>query len=448
MRLFNRRIQYAVGQGGFHAGKLEVDGKLDLRYVVDCGAMSAYAKRRNQCVDEYLDKEGERSVLDILFITHAHADHVNGVERLLDPVSGMQVKAIVMPLLSVVERLLCFAKTTDEDPRGASNRFYRDFTVDPVTAVSRFRPDQIILVESSGPDNGAPFSRDGDGLNPNQPDLKVWPEKNDSRSWKAVGKGVARSVGRGAARALPADTGAGKSKSDRAAQLASVIPDSVGFEYAVGADLKWLLAPYVDPGIKAETRAFLKALASQLGLSATELLDWLDDLRNVKTLVTKDVAKLVAAYKTLEKDLNVTSLIVYSGPTHGGCPRHIRIHHTRVRAGGRRAWHNDDGRVGWLGTGDAALKEKKRRDAFFNHYRRLLDLVHTFTLPHHGSEGNFDDSLLARIKPRHCVAAADHVRNWRHPGSTVVQSVASSGAILSVVTSAEVAQIEEAVFVG
>lgn len=435
MGLLNKRIQYAVGQGGFHAGELRADGEIELRYVVDCGAMSAYAKRRNQCIDEYLHREGAGTVLDVLFLTHAHADHVNGVERLLAPVSGMRVKAIVMPLLSVVERLLSFAKTTDDDPREASSPFYRDFTVDPVTAVSRFGPEHIILVESSGLDNGAPFSRDENGPNPDQPDPTVWPDANENRSWKPVGHGVARSL-------YPV-TGTGNSKRDRAALRASVIPDTVGFLYQA-VNRNWLLAPYVDPGVKAGTGAFLKALASQLSLSITKLLDWLNDPRNVKTLVTKDVAKLVAAYKAVGKDLNVTSLIVYSGPTHrDGAKHYIEIQNNSWYTSHWITWPRDTGKVGWVGTGDAALKGKKRRDAFFEHFHMLFDLVHTFTLPHHGSEANFHDSLLARIRPRHCVVAADHVPNWRHPGTSVVQSVASSGAILSVVTSAAASQIEE-----
>lgn len=429
MRLINRRIQYAVGQGGFHAGTLE-DGHKKLRYIVDCGSMSKYSESRNQCIDDYLKGEGQGVALDILFITHAHADHLNGIDRLLKPNSGMNVKTIVTPLLTVGERLLCFARTKDVDPREANKSFYQKFTVDPEQALSRFKPEQIIFVESSDGDDGAPFSRDDNGPNSEQNSTKVRTEEQGRRSWDFVGQDKPQQNGTEPQRLT--------------------IPDTVGFLFRAGGDdCKWLLATYVDPSIKARTKEFLEKLATQLSLKFEELLIKLEDTKYVKTLITQDVGKLVAAYKTLSKNLNVTSLIVYSGPIHVGCqPHFIKTHNfgSPMRHWVDWSYPNHEGRVGWLGTGDAELKQKNRREAFFKHFGKLLDLVYTFTLPHHGSEGSFDKSLLEKIKPRHCVVAADHMPNWRHPGTSVVQAVASAGSVLSVVTSAKIAQIEEMVF--
>jgi beta-lactamase superfamily II metal-dependent hydrolase len=105
-------------------------------------------------------------------------------------------------------------------------------------------------------------------------------------------------------------------------------------------------------------------------------------------------------------------------------------------------------KIGWLATGDADLKTKKRRAAFLRHYRKLLDHVVTLTIPHHGSEGNFDVELLTRVDPEFCVAAADSVGKWRHPGTNVVQAIASHGRFLSVVTSKEPSEVEEEVWIG
>src|SRR5450631_199285 len=52
---------------------------------------------------------GAKHPLDLL-ISHAHVDHLNGVERLLDKVNGLTVKTIVLPLLNVEVRLVAYAR--------------------------------------------------------------------------------------------------------------------------------------------------------------------------------------------------------------------------------------------------------------------------------------------------------------------------------------------------
>src|SRR3546814_14066652 len=80
----NNRIQRAVGQGFFHTATLAEDGNQRLRYIYDCGAKSDYEKERGERIDELLADTGKQAKLDILFLSHIHEDHVNGVEKLLD----------------------------------------------------------------------------------------------------------------------------------------------------------------------------------------------------------------------------------------------------------------------------------------------------------------------------------------------------------------------------
>ncbi|WP_031248833.1 hypothetical protein, partial [Mesorhizobium sp. LNHC229A00] len=94
-------------------------------------------------------------------------------------------------------------------------------------------------------------------------------------------------------------------------------------------------------------------------------------------------------------------------------------------------------RIAWLTTGDAALKEGHRRKAFLQHFGNLLAKVVTLTLPHHGSDHNCDRQLITAINAEIFVVAADRYGTWRHPGSNVIQEVASAGRFLSVVTSNE-----------
>jgi len=92
------RCQFAVGHGGFHASSIKVlcdltgqatrdnltkpaglNTLLDLAYVYDCGSEhpGAFAK----ALKVYRETIAER--LEILFVSHLHADHINGLDRLL-----------------------------------------------------------------------------------------------------------------------------------------------------------------------------------------------------------------------------------------------------------------------------------------------------------------------------------------------------------------------------
>lgn len=416
-----------------------------MTYVVDCGAMTAYAADRNRSIDAYLKMrtptKGGRGDLDFLFITHAHADHLNGVVRLLDKKSGIHAKTVVMPMLTVVERLASFARTATVDPKSAGGRFYIDFTLDPINALSQFGPGQIVLIRSGDPDSGAPFSRDVPRPDSDQPTPRPLTDtKRDDASPQVVGAGSTAVIPSSAKTLMHLKT--------RGVPEAVAMPDTLGFIYDVpGTPINWLIAPFLDPSVKAETATFVKELAKQLGFSVKKLLDWLDaGMAHVESLLTAELPKLTEAYKAVGKDLNITSLCVYSGPVvpHPASHAHVCV---GVGAGWHVArFHGPDTKLGWLGTGDAALKEKARRSAFLTHYGRLLQQVHTFMVPHHGSEGNFDKALLAAIKPLLCVAAADYVPNWRHPGTRVVQDAASYGFGLSVVTSSPASQIYEAIY--
>lgn len=439
MALINTRLQWPVGQGGFHEGRIWEVGQPCIRYVLDCGAMSTYGATRDGRIDSYITGEGAGAGLDYLFITHAHDDHLNGVKRLLDASKGMKVKVIVMPLLNIVDRLISYARTASVDPKAAANAFYRDFIADPVKAVSRFGPEHIIQVTSSGPGGRAPFSIDDSGSDFDGP-LPRFDETQPQRPLKMVGVGKVQRV---------KVVGVPKIAKGKAKPQVWVAEDSIGLLYGGSSSAAtWLLAPYVDPRVEDDAVAFMNALAHERGMNVTDLQAWLTKTTNLKLLLTHGLAHLVAAYHAVDKDLNVTSLSLYSGPLPNGTLPPPAPPMGLWFGAGSYSGHSGSGRVAWLGTGDAALKQAARRKSFLDHYGKLLDQVHTFVLPHHGSEGNFDIELLKRIRPLLCVAAADRYHKWRHPGTAVVQAVASEGRLLCVVTAADVSRVWERIEIG
>jgi len=428
MTFINTRVQHAVGQGFFHTGHLKEDDQVKLRYIYDCGAMARYGKSRSACIDAHIMQVGPNSVVDVLFISHAHADHINGLTRLLDRGSGLRVRTIILPLLDVRDRLMAYARTATEDRASAADKFYQSFIVDPAAALSRFGPERIIFVER-GNGGGAPGS---DGEPPMPVGGDWWLDQTaETLPWKLVGRGRYRTVAPSADGGLSAKV--------------NVIPDTMALMAVSGAPyLSWLLAPFVDPTAASDRKLFFNALGAEIGMSSRKLASWLKSTTNVQGLLTNRTAALRAAYAAVNKDLNVTSLCLYSGPSsNAAAGLQTRL---IARFG---SWEADQRStpLAWLATGDAALASPVRRKAFLAHYGRLLSEVVTLTLPHHGSDHNFHADLVNHVPANFFIAAADRFSNWSHPGPGVQQSIASKGRFVSVVTSNRNSAVAEYVFV-
>jgi hypothetical protein len=428
----NTRDQIPVGQGFFHAAALHEDDALRLSYIYDCGAMQRYATERQRQIRNHFKRVGARSPLDVLFISHIHADHLNGLEQLLDGTHGLDVDTIILPLVNVADRLIAFARTVAEDSASALNRFYRAFVVDPGEALGRFRPRQIIFVEPGDRDDGAP---DGEGrpfAPPDGPDAFGEGRSEHRTTWKLVGRGSVRRL-----ETLAQHEQAGGEFS----VMRLVIPDTLALMISAlqGA---WLLAPFVDPTITAHRKQFLKELAKQCKMSQSKLDAWLKVTANVQQLLTTDLDRLAAAYGAVAGDLNISSLCLYSGPACG-LSRNLHRRYDGKFGCVHAHIEGPESRIAWLATGDAALQQKQRRSDFVAHYGQLLKEIVTLTLPHHGSDHNFDVDLLDKVKPSLCVAAADRYGTWKHPGSHTVQNICSRPAVLQVVTSKAPSRVSE-----
>lgn len=405
-----------------------------LSYVYDCGAMDSYAKERDREIRRYLSRaRPAKRRLDILFLSHVHADHVNGVPILLAKKGGVKVDTIVLPLVDVVDRLIAFARTLSADAASAHDAFYQRFVVDPVAAISDFGPRQIIFLKR-GNDGGAPGADEGPLPRLDGPDVGGPWHHETGPSWKLVGHGNVEEVG-------PSDP---KVQGPRQ----YVVPDTAAIGiFATSAKgvepAAWLLAPYVDTAVVATRSAFVTRLARRLKIKVSLIEDWLKITSNLQMLVTTGLSHLSAAYSAITPNFNITSLSLYSGPARG-----LTIALPRGRRGLFGLVSGITALPAWLGTGDAALKERKRRNAFVSHYGSLLTEVGTLLLPHHGSDHNFHHDLLLAVNPSVCIASADKYSNWKHPGPHTVQAVCSHPAVIQVVTSKPRSRAHEVAFVG
>jgi Metallo-beta-lactamase superfamily len=101
--------QEAVGHGGFHNGVLGTD-KPYIRWIYDCGTWKQSGKAALDCA---LNKFAVRSKrdgrpVDLLFISHFDADHLNGLKALFDE-RFISVDMVVVPYLSPAEAFMVLA---------------------------------------------------------------------------------------------------------------------------------------------------------------------------------------------------------------------------------------------------------------------------------------------------------------------------------------------------
>ena len=86
------RTFYPVGQGAFYTERHFFNGE-EFTVVYDCGSTTLKKKKFEKKIKSTFTKD---HTIDILFISHFHADHINGVEILKE---HCDIKRVVIPLL-------------------------------------------------------------------------------------------------------------------------------------------------------------------------------------------------------------------------------------------------------------------------------------------------------------------------------------------------------------
>jgi len=460
----NQRTQHPVGQGLFHTGDLGAYGPQCLpieqvvngafRYVYDCGAIKAQSASRDREIDAYRASFSAGSPnLNVLFVSHFHADHVNGIGNLLRPGNSGQpapkLITAVFPYTDVVDRLLVFASSLERNLTRRDDAWYRAILTDPVAAAHAWGAQRVVLIQPSAPPNppGPTDPAEGEDLFPEPPDVL-----GIDVDWEAV-------IGAGQP-ADPTESGGFPEGS------VHVVPDSTLLPLVGGGlRLNWMFLTHVDrPANYSVLKAkFLRALTTKLGRKKS--VEWLEkklrdpDPKFRRDLMQQRRRQLSEAYRVCG-NLNHTSLSLYSGP--------VSAHDARWRhdiwpnEGTKRSLHphgercvefvceSESGRfleivslphrpsppkLAWIGTGDANLRAPARSTRFLDHFRNQLPVVGAMTLPHHGSRANSCQQLFDDVRPTLCVTSADPINpNWKHPASEVVRQASNAGALVYVTT--------------
>lgn len=405
--LAHHRYQLPVGQGGFHVGTLKDLGShreswrtslaedaipsADFLYVYDCG--SDPLKGVLEAVHSIVERRPSRC-LDMLFVSHFDRDHICGIPHLLHARKGLRVDTVIMPYLDDVERIIAFARCADVSSDRMLEQFHQDLVIDPVSTMGRFAPRQIIMVMPTDDEGGAGFF-ELPAVNP--------PRSGPDRTpWKGVDP-----AGWGTASPSAWETPDG-----------ATLTRGLELNIAPGRNGGWLLKSYVKRTSREDREAFCDAVEVLLRWPRGSFQEKIRIKRERCLMVTKHRTTISRAYAWAFGDKNETSLSLYSGPAD---PEKAGAVYRKMPA-------FPTARVGWLGTGDAGLKEAAAVRDFQAYYSDQLEWVTTFMLPHHGSAHNYDPANPV-VDAELWIAAAQPTRStWKHPAREIVEAIKASGA--------------------
>lgn len=405
--LHHRRTQRTVGQGFFHTGEVSI-GHSTFRYVYDCGSDDIVPLRRN--IRNYTASIGKDSQIDALFISHLHSDHVNGMDDLF---SQAKVDTVYLPYLNSVERLLIVAQELASGKLGGSS--YIELVLNPGRwFAERGTREVVFVLRGSKP----PKIETGSGNSPLPKDISP---KELYLKQKGDFQEVSIEQSSEEAGSESVNSGIASDMFGRDTRPSSML-DSQPVNITVLGTTVWQLITYVHEE-KSQISKFKKTVESTFSKSiptdAQQLQQFCFSLLQSRSL-RDDLQK---CYEKIRKDINLTSMSLYSGPLRQSW---LALDSTYP------AWIIEDG-IGWIGTGDANLKTKSRRKAFLKHYRPVLPFTLTVTLPHHGSRANFDPELLT-MGNIVFVASAGFYSQYDHPHDDVREAVIAAGKWLRVCT--------------
>ena len=357
------RTFHPVGQGAFYTEQHLV-GSEQLTVVYDCGSLTgAVGGASRDFLRKVTSALPRGTVIDLLFISHFHEDHVNGLATLK---KQHPVRAVVLPKLSEEARILVRLENYLEF--GDAARTSRALLDNPRAFFGK--KTLLIFVEPVQP--GTPPA----GTEADSVPIEVLPGR---------------------------DTPIEVPPSLRSQDLtpAASISSGTAIRLHTKAMRFWEYVPF-NYEYPTRHRQLLTLLATLRTRPA--------DLTELESVLERK-KDLTAAYAKLPGKLNQNSLVVYAGPL-GHAPR------ARHRGGlGQPTWHRPTV-AGCLYLGDAELKAPAMTSHLRTHLGTRWLRIGTLQVAHHGAVGNFSPAVVqARMQ---AVISYGTDNQHGHPSAYVV----------------------------
>lgn len=175
---------------------------------------------------------------------------------------------------------------------------------------------------------------------------------------------------------------------------------------------------------------FYNDLSTYLNISKNDLLSKINDPRFRDNLFINSLNLLKQCYRKQWglANLNNTSLCVYSGPPENkfNAYKTFSSKHMSLNKNSKSCLTSWAPKPGWIGTGDSPLASNRNVNDFNKLFDKFKIHCNSITVPHHGSDKNWNDSIMTNFPSgSYCFAGANG--RYGHPSPYVVNQINNLG---------------------
>lgn len=386
-----RRTFYPVGQGAFYSETHKL-GDRTFTMVYDCGSSTL---RKNEMVKIIENAFEENSIIDVLFISHFHADHVNGIELLA---KRCKIKLVILPLITNEEMVLVNAI---------------NLSVYGFDSTRIFERPEIFFGK------GASFigilqTVEEDLVNNERVFLSEFNEKIQERSEETDSRREGENI-----KVATLDE---KITERKPSGTRFYISNAVVGKDVTNKDLTdcWRFIPFnyrADERMKKFEYALFKC-----GLTIEDVA-----IRIAKGCLGEYITRVRKAYKDVCGGLNESSMILYSGKEkediiYTDAPSFLHYFPKMEKQIPLEVLIWGGSQSGCLYMGDINLNRDRIVADIIGKLGQHLNFVGTLQVPHHGSEHNFSADILL---PSMFYAVFSYGKNnsYKHPSVEVLRQV-------------------------
>ena len=372
------RIIHPVGQGGFYTETLREEGTR-INVVYDCGGFLPTSGRMNKYLKCFIPKH-----IEAVFISHFHADHINGLQYLLE---NAEVNYLFLP--QVTENILLETLVHNLFKTNTYSRV-NSFIMSLFSGKLRLKgkKTKIIKVSYANVTNNIPKEFPANNSSDNPMSLKAW------------------------------DT-----YSNTAVNLSNKDTISAG---TILYYKNWLYIPFNSIVPSEKLDELMKAFTSELGGMIT--------MENVAERIKEmGVEKCKKIYgKIFANQHNSYSMTLFSGTLEKalgcrckGLPECESYHHCDGFDPHRYCCNPN-----FLYTGD--FEPKKNIGCMRNFYDKYWEQIASIQIPHHGSVNNYDPQLYEY--PVRGIVSVGNDNIYHHPDIDTLVKIQSEGCRPVIVT--------------